>query len=606
MFEAYRVAVRLSLVSNVGAGLAMLSGQFAKLNKDATGFQNSINGLQKSLLEIKRLGMVGGAMAAGGAFGLSLFRAPLEAAKEFDMAAARFKTLNLGEEVNNQALQFAKGTQAFGASSTQLMDTVRESVGMFGDMKSAMSIAPMLAELNAANSAMFGGKAGQIDEGAVRAIMRFNDMRGRTNSPEEFRSGLDLAQRLVTGSGGAIKFGDLETLAKRGGAAFKGLSNEGVMMLATVMQEQGGNATGTALMSLYQNLIAGRTTKKAMAKLQEAGLVELGAVTHGAVGGKDYKTVQVTKVKDEELLRTNPGAWLMRYGVEAAKKSGAKTDSEVIGFINNLISNRTGSNMAATFTTQGLQALRDFKLVQGAMGAQQTVDTFKKTQGGNLVELQAQWNRAMTELGTTILPIAIKAVQGLTSVVKGITAFAQEFPVLTNGLTVAFGVLAGIVAAGGVVMLATAAFKALGLALAFSSVGGLGAVAVGFKAIGAVLFTILKHPVVLAALAGAGVGTAISENMSQESKDTLGRGIAKTLAFFGNDEAQAAVDAESKYIRSQKQGASGKQGDIYMDGRKVGEVVSGHMARDAARPTRGATTFDGSMAPRPVAAQGTW
>lgn len=477
MFEAYKVAVRLSLVSNVGAGLAILSSQFARLNGDTKRAQSSIADLEKSLNNIKRLGLVGGAMAGVGFGALSLFRAPLEAAKEYETAHARFKTLNLGEEVNKQADAFARGTQAFGASSTQLMETLRESIGMFGDIGIAKQVAPLLAELNAANSAMFQGKVAGIDEGAVRAIMRFNDMRGLTNTATDFKRGLDLAQKLVTGSGGALKFTDLEQLAKRGGAAFKGLSDDGVMMLATVMQEQGGSATGTALMSLYQNLVAGRTTKKAMAMLSQSGLAELGYVEHGTVGGKPYKTMQVTGIKGEELLRTNPGQWLMTYGVDAAKKSGAKTDSEVIAFMNNLISNRTGSNLAATFTTQSLQAMRDFKLVSGAMGAQQTIGTFKDTTQGRLVEMQAKWNKVLSELGSTILPIAIRAAEGLTTVIKGAIKFAQEFPTLTKGLTIALGVLAGLVAVGGTVMLASAAFQALGLALAFSAVGGVAGLA---------------------------------------------------------------------------------------------------------------------------------
>lgn len=487
MFEAYKVSLRLSLVSNVGSGLAVLSHQFAKLNGDTKRAQSSIADLEKSLNNIKRLGLVGGAMAGVGFGALSLFRAPLEAAKEYETAHARFKTLNWGEEVNKQADAFARGTQAFGASSTQLMETLRESIGMFGDIGIAKQVAPLLAELNAANSAMFQGKVAGIDEGAVRSIMRFNDMRGLTNSATDFKRGLDLAQKLVTGSGGALKFTDLEQLAKRGGAAFKGLSDDGVMMLATVMQEQGGSATGTALMSLYQNLVAGRTTKKAMAMLENSGLAKLGYVTEGTVGDANYKTRQVIQIKDEELLRTNPGQWLMTDGVDAAKKSGAKTDSEVIAFLNDLISNRTGSNLAATFTTQSLQAMRDFKLVSGAMGAQQTISTFKGTTQGSLVEMQAKWSSALSELGTTVLPIATRAIEGLNAGLSKMIEFAQKHPMLTEAALLIGGATAATAALGGVALLATSGIKALtlatgtlpgNLAIATTAINGLGAASV--------------------------------------------------------------------------------------------------------------------------------
>ena len=39
---------------------------------------------------------------------------------------------------------------------------------------------------------------------------------------------------------------------------------------------------------------------------------------------------------------------------------------------------------------------------------------------------------------------------------------------------------------------------------------------------------------------------------------------------------------------------------IYMDGRRVGEIVVGHMAKEAHRPHAGTSTFDPTMAPAPV------
>jgi hypothetical protein len=363
------------------------------------------------------------ALTAGGIYGGS---ALYEAARDYETAYTRFKTLNLGAEVNKQATEFARGSRVFGVASKDLMETVRESVGMFGSMPNALKLTPLLAQLNAANSGLFGGKIGSIDEGASRSLMRFNDMRGLTDSPEDFMRGLNLAQRMVTGSGGALKFTDLEQMAKRGGAAFKGLSDDGIMMLGTLAQEQGGATTGTALMSLYQNLIAGRTTKKTMAALSEAGLVTLGSVSTGAVGEKKTTSTQITSIKDEKMLRENPGLWLMTYGTAAANAAGAKTDSEVISFMNKLVSNRTGSNMAANFTTQQMQALRDQTLIKGAMGADQTVAAWKGTLGGKEAEFTAAWGNFKTEFGTAALPAFSNMLTNTASLLRSITTFINE------------------------------------------------------------------------------------------------------------------------------------------------------------------------------------
>ena len=602
MFDAYKVAVKLTLVNGVSAGLAGLATQFRSLNGQVNTTQNSLLGIERRLANIKRLGMIGGGMAVAGGFGLSLFKGPIQAASEYERAYTRFKTLNLGELANKQADQFARAANRFGSSSTDMMDALHASVGLLGSMDLAMKIAPKLAELNAANGILFGDKVGKLDKGAVQAITRFNDMRGLTNSEGDFMRGLNLAQRLVTGSGGATKFTDLELLAKRGGAAFKGLSDDGVTMLATVMQEQGGNATGTALMSLYQNLIAGRTTKKAMAKLSAAGLAELGYVSHGNVCGKDYKTLQITKIAGEELLRTNPGAWLMKYAVGAAKRSGAKNDSEVIAFVNDLISNRTGSNMAATFTTQGLQALRDFNLAKNAMGVEQTIDAAKNTNAGKFADLTKRWKDLMIEIGIMVLPLVNKALEKLIGILKSVKDFAGEYPKLTKGIVIAFGVLSGIVAVGGVLMVATASFKALGLALGVaSSAGGIGtalnAAAIGLRALG------------LAAVAfGAGyaVGGVINDNLSDKTKMGIGRGVATFLSLFGNDEATAALEAESRYVRSTGNKPIQVHSVINMDGRPIAETVTTHQAKAAAKPQAGASRFDGRMTPAHVGATGKW
>ncbi|NOV25888.1 hypothetical protein E5S69_20510 [Cupriavidus necator] len=374
------------------------------------------------------MGIPGGALApvAAGFASIYMTKALYDAGKEYQVAYTRFKTLNLGDEVNKQADQFARGTKVFGTSSAQLMETLRESVGMFGGLDLAKEVAPTLAALNAANSGLFGGKVGSLDEGAVRAVMRFNDMRGKTNSKEDFLSSLDLAQRMVTGSGGSLKFADLEQFAKTGGAAFKGLSDQGIMNMATLMQEQGGSRTGTALMSLYQNLIAGRTPKKTMAALADAGLAELTEVKSGSVGGKQIKSMALKNIVDEKLLREDPAAWIMKYVDAAAIKAGAKTDSEKIAFTNQLLSNRQASNMGANFTTQQEQALRDAKLVKNAKGTQGTIDEFKKTAPGAEADFIAAWESMKAEMGRGVLPTVTKILNAGTEFFRSVNDWGQK------------------------------------------------------------------------------------------------------------------------------------------------------------------------------------
>lgn len=469
-----------------------------------------------------------------------------QASKEYETAFVRFKTLNLGDEVNKQASAFARGSRVFGVSSKDMIETVRESVGMFGSMPNALQLSPIIAQLNAANSGLFGGKIGKIDEGAARSLMRFNDMRGLTDKPEDFMRGLNLAQRMVTGSGGALNFQQLEQLAKRGGAAFKGLSDDGIMMLGTLAQEQGGAATGTALMSFYQNLVAGRTTKKTMAALQEAGLVNLGSVMHGTVGGKPYKTVEITGIKDEKMLRENPAQWLMTYGTEAAKAAGAKTDSEIISFMNKLVSNRTGSNMAANFTTQSFQAMRDFNLTKNAMGAEETVGAWKKSLGGKEAEFIAAWTNFKTEFGITMLPAFSNILTNAGTFMRGVSSFIADNEKAVGKLV-----------------------EGIGWLYNHSPLNPLG------NAIGAVMD------------ATKGGGKVVAPPGVNPDGSTIGFGTNAGGAAFGNPHIRGAapqmVQVESTTV---------------LDGKVLARTVSSYQAKELSRPSTGPRTADGRMSLR--------
>lgn len=607
MFEAYKVAVRLSLINNVSSGLVALATQFQTLNKHIGATQGSVTALERQLLGLKRMGLIGGAMAATGGFGLSLFKGPLDAAREYETAYARFKTLNLGDVVNQQADSFARGTMAWGTSSKQLMDTLRESYGMIGDMDKAKAIAPMIASLNSANSLLFGGKVGSIDNHATQSIMRFIDMRGLTNTPEEIKRGMDLAQKLVTGSGGSLKFGDLETFAKRGGTAFKSMSDDGLLYMATVMQEMGGASAGTGLMSAYQNLVAGRTTKKSMAALQELGLAKLGYVDHGDVGGKRYRTLQISEMQDGNLLRENFPLWIMKNVIPALERKGITDTAAQAAAVNDILSNRTGSNLGVNFTTQFLQTIRDANIVKKAMGVDQTIETAKKTPDGAFMDLHQQWRRLLTELGTTVLPLAIRGVTWLNGTLKSAIGFAREFPTLTKGIVLAFGALSAVVAVGGTLMLATAGFKALGLALgAAGTAGGIGtALAVVGRGIVGMATAVMTNPYVLAltgaAAVGYGAGTLINKGINWGVQKLTGD-QNQSLGGWIYDNTHG--DDNDKFVKGKPANGGQSGGDVYLDREKVGKVLWSDMNKELRRPMAGTSRPDGRMSMTPVGASG--
>ena len=462
MFEAYSIGVKLKLVDGVTVGVAAIG-------RSIRGLVTDVGGAEASL---KRLGIAGAALTGIGVAGLALFSAPLKAAREYELAFTKFKSLNLGAEVNRQADAFARSANLMGISGKQLMTTMSESVGLFGSFADAQKLAPRIAMLNSANSAIFGGKIGELDEGGSRAIMKFIDRRGGTKDEASFMRNLSLAERMVTGSGGFIKFADLAAFSQQGGTAFRGLSDDGILNMALLLQEQGGSRAGTSFMSLYQNLVAGRTPKKTTAMLQDFGLGHLEMETHGAVGGQAIKSLVMRDVKNADVLQANPPLWFQTTFLPALAAKGITTEAGILKATNDLISQRTASSQGSIMSTQLVQILRDANLAKNAMGYDQVIDAWRKDPNSKFADLTARWQDTLRELGETVLPLAIRGVEGLTGVLKTAISFSQQFPALTAGITGASAAMFAMAGVGGSLMLLRAGISGLGLVIGAGAAGG--------------------------------------------------------------------------------------------------------------------------------------
>jgi hypothetical protein len=327
-----------------------------------------------------------------------------EGAKDYQDATMRFKALGLGDTVNDEADKFARATKAYGVSQTELMSAMAESAGLFNSFDEVKQFTPQIVTLGKANAAIYGDKLGGLDDEGIKSLMKFIDRRGGTKDAASFARNLNLVERLVTGSGGLLKFQDLGTFSQNGGTAFRGLSDEGLMHMEGLMIEQGGQKAGTAMMSLYQNLVAGRTPKKTMGLLQDLGLATLQEQTHGSVDGKPMKSLVMTDIQDSGLLQSDPAKWMTDVLLPALAKKGITSQDDILKSVNDVLSNRNASNQGSIMTTQQFQVLRDYKLAQGAMGSDQVVGMWEKSAAGSEADFAAAWEDFKKQFGTTMLP----------------------------------------------------------------------------------------------------------------------------------------------------------------------------------------------------------
>ncbi len=596
-FEAYSVAVSLRLVDQVSSGLIGIAGHFKVLEGTVGKTQAQILALEASWKKIKTTALIGGAAMAAGIGGLELLAGPIKAVREYELAFTKFKTLNLGDAINAQADKFARGSNLMNVSATELMGTLSESVGLFGSYAEAQKHAGQLAQLGIANSAVFGGKISGMDEGAIRGLMKFLDRRGALSGDEAtYQKGLSIAERLVTGSGGFIQFKDLAAFSQMGGTAFRALSDEGLMNMSLLMQEQGGSKAATALMSGYQNLVAGRTPVKTLYALQDMGLATLGQVTHGTVGGKTSTSVVMKSLKDSDLYQSNPTEWYRKTFLGALAEHGITDTPTILKMTNDLLSNRTASNQASIMDTQTLQVIRDALLTKNAMDQNQVIEQYNKDPNQRWTDLTAKYKNMLVELGEAALPLVTKALSGMLAVIRGITVFAQHFPTTTKLLVGAFAVLAGLTAAGGAIALIAAGFRGLALIPGITSLGGaLSSVAGGLGALagklGGVGGLLGKAGLIGAAgLAGYELGSWLNDKFKLDEK--IGAALSPTY--------DPNKQAPSRFVTQPKPDSQVRvHTQINMDGRKVSEIVSGHIA-DGMGNNSGGMMYDPTLSAAPV------
>lgn len=162
---------------------------------------------------------------------------------------------------------------------------------------------------------------------------------------------------------------------------------------------------------------------------------------------------------------------------------------------------------------------------------------------------QTEWakDQAANQEGLFAQSKAYDAVSGPLSTLKdGIVKVASEHETLAASAYAATVALTALAAGAGVATVLGGkggAGKVIGGAASAARAGG------GLLTAGAMS---TAGQVAIAGVAGYGIGTGIrgaymTTEAGQNFDDKLGETITKTLAFFGNDEAKAAIEAQAKY-----------------------------------------------------------
>lgn len=378
---------------------------------------------------------------------------PINETKHMDVEENRIASLGLGKEATKEAIQYAKAMKTFGTSTLDNLQLVRDGVTAFADVHHAQMVAPTLAKMKFANEAMYGD-SGAENEKKFMDMLKVIEMRNGLKSEQAFQEQANIIQQVITATGGRVQAEEWLNVIKTGGIAAKGIDNKAFYYkLEPLVQEMGGFRVGTAMMSAYQNVYQGRTTKRAANNLMNLGLIEdPSKLKHDKSGQISF--LDVGAIKGAALFKKDQFAWMEQVLVPQLKAKGITKEGDIIDAMGSIFTNRTASNLFAQMYLQRDQIHKNAKLNAGADNIDQLNTKAMGTTMGKEVEAKAKLHDAYLRFGTTILPIYTSAIETATSALQGFSSWMERNPRLAKMLGIGLlGVAASMIAIGGTLVL---------------------------------------------------------------------------------------------------------------------------------------------------------
>lgn len=404
---------------------------------------------QRTSGNLRSTAMYGTGAAVAGVGVMYQMRKPIDETKRTDVEENRIASLGLGKEATEEAIKYARAMRTFGTSTLDNLQLVRDGVTAFADVHHAKMVAPTLAKMKFANEAMYGD-TGAENEKKFMDMLKVIEMRNGLKSEKAFHEQANIIQQVITATGGRVQAEEWLNVIKTGGIAAKGIENKAFYYkLEPLVQEMGGFRVGTAMMSAYQNVYQGRTTKRAANNMARLGLIEDESKVHHDKAGQ-ISFLDVGAIKGAALFKKDQFAWMEQVLVPQLKANGITKEGDIIDAMGSIFTNRTASNLFAQMYMQREQIHKNAKLNAGADNIDQLNSKAMGTTTGKEIEAKAKLHDAYLKFGTTILPIYTKAIETATSGLQSFNGWMERNPGLAKIMGAGLlGIAASLIVIGG-------------------------------------------------------------------------------------------------------------------------------------------------------------
>ncbi|WP_063654019.1 hypothetical protein [Candidatus Arsenophonus triatominarum] len=250
-------------------------------------------------------------MVATGTATAMAVKPTLNEAAIYQKKAISFKALGGGEAMLADAENFAKGMHIFGNSTTENLKVIKEAYSVLRDYHETELVSPTLLNLQFATKFMSSHGVSESAAQTLRdqspSVLKIAELRNEINTPAQFKRSVDMTAKSMTASGGMVLPEDYLAMLKTGGTAVKQMNTDAFYFsLSHLIQQLGGDRTGTSLNSAYQNLVKSKTPQGAMENLIGLGLLKKESVKYVKTGHVTKMTrVSHWHIKFQKWLKSN-------------------------------------------------------------------------------------------------------------------------------------------------------------------------------------------------------------------------------------------------------------------------------------------------------------
>jgi hypothetical protein len=476
-FEAYSVAIKLSLINHVSEGLLLISKNMKTAHMDAKKFDSTLASIGKQMA-------VGGVMFAGGAAIASMFKAPYEEAKKVAQAQADFQTLNLSA-AENQKVWAAAATNSHKVLGSEIAENIKiinDLHTAIGHLDQAIDMSKSFTQYATVVKMMNGGR---ISDGLINNTAKALEHRGDKVIGSEFERNdeLNRIMKVTLGSKNRVN-GDVFYAASQTGGMGYSLLNKDFLYgkAAAMMQQMSGSTFGTSLMT-YDSSMSGHMDGKAKGLLAELGLLQVGvskkqvklitdAVASLHLDKEDSKKMLAAMMpvtgglsdKYLPLALSRPDLFLETVlAPKIREKFGNElTDEQVASLITTKF-NRGTSKFLGGMMLSLHKNEKDAAIFNQAMGIGDALKLYQQSPDGGMQMAEASWKNLMAIVGSVYLPSVVSGLEKFAGWLDRVGQSAEKNKEKIKLLVYGVAGLSATLMTGGLINMIAGAARGFGL-----------------------------------------------------------------------------------------------------------------------------------------------